>query len=385
MKAFVLVIALLVALPAATQAADPIEVNAILSLTGSAAILGKPELEALTIAVDEQNRKGGIRGRQLNLTAVDDASNAQIALTLANGILARHASFVIGPNLTAPCAATIPVFQTNVLEYCLSPALNPVRDSYAFSAGNSTDDALIVLIRYFRLRGWTRIAMVTTTDASGQALDRGLAAALALPENSGVQLVAHEHFSLADITLNAQIARVKNAAPQAVIAWAIGAPFGTLLHGLRDSGLELPIGAASGDLVVPLLKALAPVMPKEIYFPGAAALSPAAVRPGPIHDALTNFSALYARRNATPEFLSTLVWDPTQIVFEALQAVGPDATAAQLRAYIAALHSWVGINGVYDFRDGSQRGIGPNTCVIDRWVPSESRFVAVSRPGGYLR
>jgi len=40
---------------------------------------------------------------------------------------------------------------------------------------------------------------------------------------------------------------------------------------------------------------------------------------------------------------------------------------------------------VYDFRDGSQRGIGQNAYVIDRWGPDLGDFVAASRTGGRLR
>jgi branched-chain amino acid transport system substrate-binding protein len=383
-RALLLVLALFLASPAGARAADPLDVNVILSLTGSAAVLGKPELQAISTAVDVTNRNGGVRGRPLRLVAVDDQSNPQVALTLANQIMARHAAFFLGPNLTAPCAAITPILQGNAVDYCLSPGINPARGSFVFSAGNSTDDDMIVMIRYFRLRGWSRIALITTTDASGQAIDRGTALALSLPENHAVDLVAHEHFALADLSVNAQMAHIKSLNPQVVIAWATGAPFGTLLHGLRDTGIELPIGAGSGNLVYAQLQSYGSLMPKETYFPGVALLSPSSVLPGPIHDAQAAFLKLYASNGERPEFLSTLAWDPVMIVFDALKALGPDATAEQLRAHIAGLHSWVGINGVYDFRDGAQRGIGQNTCVIDRWDAAAGRIVAASRPGGYL-
>jgi len=386
MKVISVVLAALIVLGlrSPSLAAEPIEVNAILSLTGSAAVLGKPQQAALGIAIDLANKNGGIRGRLLKLTALDDQSNPQIALTLANQIIARHATFFVGPNLTAPCAAIAPVLQTSALDYCYSPGINPPRDSFMFSAGNSTDDDMIAMIRYFRLRGWSRMALITTTDASGQAIDRGTAKALALPENRSVDLVAHEHFALADLSVSAQMVRIKDAKPQVVIAWATGTPFGTLLHGIRDIGIDLPIGAGSGNLVYAQLQSYGSLMPKETYFPGVALLSPSAVRPGPIHDAQAVFLQAYARAGVRPEFLSTLAWDPVMILFDALKTLGPDATADQLRAYIAGLHSWVGINGVYDFRDGSQRGIGVNTCVIDRWDAPRAQIVAASRPGGLL-
>ncbi len=73
------------------------------------------------------------------------------------------------------------------------------------------------------------------------------------------------------------------------------------------------------------------------------------------------------------------------ILVGALRKFGAHATATQIRDYVVGLHSWVGINGVYDFRDGSQRGLGQNAYVIDRWDADLDDFVAASRTGGRLR
>jgi hypothetical protein len=54
-----------------------------------------------------------------------------------------------------------------------------------------------------------------------------------------------------------------------------------------------------------------------------------------------------------------------------------------VRDYIEHLHGWVGVNGVYDFADGSQRGIGENACVILRYQNGE--FITASRPAGKLK
>jgi len=52
--------------------------------------------------------------------------------------------------------------------------------------------------RYFKTQNWKRIALITSTDASGQDADEGFEAALNLPEfkTSGLSLVSHEHFNV---------------------------------------------------------------------------------------------------------------------------------------------------------------------------------------------
>ena len=59
-------------------------------------------------------------------------------------------------------------------------------------------------------------------------------------------------------------------------------------------------------------------------------------------------------------------------------------TAQQLHTYILGLHSYAGVNGIYDFRDGGQRGIDSHAIVIDRWDAKKTGFTVVSRPGGAM-
>ena len=378
-------LALLFATIVPSNAADPIVVNAILSMTGPGAFLGQTEQKNLDIEIDMINKAGGVRGRMLKLNVLDDASNPPNAVQLIGPLIGKE-QFILGPTITASCLAVAPLLKNGPVGYCLSPGIIPPAGSFQFSAGNNNDDNMIVLVRYLRERGWKRIAVLNATDATGQVVDKGMQIALGLPENRSVQLVAHEHFALGDVSVSAQMARIKAANPEALIAWANGTPFGTLLRGIQDSGLNVPIGASSGNLIYGLLKQFSPLLPKEIYFPGAAALSPEKVPPGPIRD---NMQAGYVKAlraaGARPEMMSTLVWDPLMIYVDALKKLGPDASAEQIRKYIADLHSWVGINGIYDFRDGSQRGIGQITCVIDTYDAAKDQIIAVSRPGGYLR
>src|SRR6185437_9026225 len=128
------------------------------------------------------------------------------------------------PNLVAMCNAVTPLVKSGPVMYCLSPGIHPPAGSFAFTSSVSTIDLSRALLRYFRGRGWTRIALMTSTDASGQDAERGIDGNLALPENKGVKVVAREHFNTTDVSVAAQIENIKAAKPQAFIAWSTGAP-----------------------------------------------------------------------------------------------------------------------------------------------------------------
>jgi len=92
--------------------------------------------------------------------------------------------------------------------------------------------------------------------------------------------------------------------------------------------------------------------------------------------------ALMRAAGIQPDALTVSVFDPAYILIDALRALGTDATSEQVRAYIANMHGYFGVYGEYDFRDGSQRGLGADDVVIERWDPDKSVFIALSDFGG---
>jgi branched-chain amino acid transport system substrate-binding protein len=368
------------------QSQAPYTVDAILSLTGVAAFLGQSEEKSLRIEIAAINKGGGINGQPIALNVMDDQSNPQISVQLATQVIARKSPLLLGPGFTATCLAVAPLLaQSGPASWCFSSAVFPQTGGFMFSAGPSNYDGMIVLTRFFREKGWTRIALITATDATGQATDKGEDAALALPENRSMKLVAREHFGPNDVSVSAQMSRIKAADPQAVIAFGNGGQFGLLTLGLRDAGIALPIGACTCAMIYPLLEQYKGQLPNEMYFPGMSSMAVNSVARGPIRDAQEVYFNAFKAAGVRPDLATNLPWDPTLIFVDALRKFGTTARASQIAEYARNLHSWTGINGVYDFRDGSQRGIGQNALVIDRWDAASNDFVAASRIGGTLK
>jgi branched-chain amino acid transport system substrate-binding protein len=375
--------ALILALTLPGAAEDPITVNAIMSLTGPGAFIGQADKTAVELGIEVINKHGGVRGRQLKLNILDDQSLPPQTVALMGQLIGKT-QFVVGPAITATCAAVVPMLRNGPVSYCLSPGINPPAGGFSFSSGNNNDDNQAVFIRYFREKGWKRVGVITTTDATGQAVDHGIQLAMNLLENRSMQIVAYEHFGLGDVSVNAQISRIKAANPDVVVAWANGTPFGTLLRGIQDVGLTVPIGVSAGNLIFEQLKQVAPMMPRNNYFTGSPAMVPNAAAPPKVREARALMDAAYHAVGQRPNFVSISNWDPMFLIADALRARGADASAEQIRSYIATLHDWSGVNGIYDFRDGSQRGVGQDSAAIVRYDASTDRIILESRPRGYL-
>jgi branched-chain amino acid transport system substrate-binding protein len=231
----------------------------------------------------------------------------------------------------------------------------------------------------------TRVAVVTTTDATGRDFEASFNAVFALPENKAFQVVTNEHFNPTDLAASAQVARIKNASVQAVVSGCIGAPTITLLRAINEGGLNVPVAAANGNMLYQEMAQLQSIMPAELIFPSYRAITSGDVRPGPIRDAQTLFFTALKTAGLRPDAANVTAWDPVMIAMDALRHTGPNPTAQQIHAYIEGLHSFAGVNGIYDFRDGSQRGISASAVVVDRWDVAKQTFVVVSKPGGGIR
>jgi branched-chain amino acid transport system substrate-binding protein len=383
----VLALVLLCGIGRATAiAADPVELNVVISQTGQGAFIGSELKESMQVAADVANKTGGIRGRPLKLVFFDDQTNPQVAVQLFSQLAAKHVAVVVGPSFTAPCLAAAATVQSNgPVLLCSSPAMHPVHGSYAFSMTPGIVDDLAVYVRFFRLHGWSRIGLITSADATGQDVERQLGALLAAPENKGMKLVESDRFELSALDVNAQFSRLKAANCDAIIAWTTGAPWGTLVHGIDNVGLDVPIVTSPGNMVNAQMESLSTILPKQLFFAGLNGMVRNALRPGPVAEAQKVYYTAIDGAKVRQDFGNLTSWDTMMIVIDGLRHLGPDATAAQMRNFILGLHGWAGVEGVYDFSDPEQRGVGQNALFIASWDPAKRSWIAQSRPGGYLK
>ena len=371
---------------ASTVSGPPVEIHALAPLTGSGAFIGAATKKDMDLIEEIVNASGGIKGRPLKFDIADDQASPQTAVQLTSDLVARKVPVILGGVLANTCRAMMPLVEKNgPMQYCLSPGVHPRHGDYTFSVSVSTLDDAIGNVRFFREKGWMRVAIVTTTDAIGQELDRSYATALALPENKSMRVVTTEHFNPSDISVAALVARIKSSNAQAVLTWATGTPFGTLLRGLHDGGVDLPISGSTGNMSFAQMAQYATFLPKELYFAGLRSISRQGTLAGPVHNAQTAYFNAFKRAGIKPDVLNAIDWDAIMLVVEAYKRYGPDITAQQARDYVDNLHGWAGTQGIYDFGDAEQRGLTISALVIDRWDPVKLEFVPASRPGGYVK
>jgi branched-chain amino acid transport system substrate-binding protein len=116
----------------------PIKVGANLELTGGTAMFGQAAQNAINLAFDQQNAKGGVLGRKLQLIAADNKSDAGESTAAVTKLVTQDKVVaVIGSMTSSVTLAAIPVVTDNKIpmispsgtnsKLTVDPATNQVR------------------------------------------------------------------------------------------------------------------------------------------------------------------------------------------------------------------------------------------------------------------
>jgi branched-chain amino acid transport system substrate-binding protein len=361
----------------------PFTIDVIASVTGSGAFLNQQIVTSIKAYEDTVNASGGIKGRPVHFEIHDDASVPQNAVELANQILARHPAVIMGPTVQATCNAVGALAPHGPVVYCLSPGLIPEPRSFVFATSASLVGIVPAMFRYIRTSGHHRVAAIITTDATGQRSDKMIDYTMHLPENKTLQLVADEHFSDKDISVAAQIARIKAANPDFIYLSASGSPFQTVMRQLDEAGLfAIPIVTSSANMSTRMLEPFVKTPPSELVFNGPRFWGSTDEANPALRAAIAEYHAAYKKLGAEETPNDDFGWDTAKIVIDAFRHLGTGTTAAQVHDYIENLKGFPGINGLYDFSSGDNHGLDGNSIVMLRWDAASNANVPASGPSG---
>jgi branched-chain amino acid transport system substrate-binding protein len=382
----ILVAAALLCCVTFARGADTRDINVILPLTGNGAFLGKAEQQALVQYEKMVNASGGIHGKPVKFVFHDDQSSPQLAVQLANQVKASNPPVILGSALVALCNAMAPLMKEGPLLYCFSPGIQPASGSFIFSSSTSTKELAGALLRYFGRKGWKKVALITTTDATGQDASRNFKSLVGSEGHKDVELVAEAQFNPSDVSAAAQIQRLKGANPDVLVAWSTGGPVGTIFKAIHDAGVEVPVATTNGNMTYAQMAQYAAFLPRQLYIPSADWLKP----PHPVSEsdvtrAKDAFFGAFEGTQIRPDGPSTYAWDPALLITEGLRKLKADATGEDLRAYLRELKGFAGVNGDYDFKTVPNRGLDESNVVITRWDPAAQTWLVVSDPRGIPR
>lgn len=380
-------VAAVTSLPARALDGPPVEVPVMAALSGPLAFYGQAVAKGFEMLTVSVNKNGGVNGRPIKFVISDQQSNPQVSAQLMSQNIARGAQIILDAGGGSSClGAQSQVKADGPLLYCMTPVVHPAPGSYTFiTTTPGFLDQYVVIVRYLRLRGFMKIGLISSTDATGLESEKLIDQVAALPENKGVTITTHERLALGDLTVTAQIERMKASGAQAIIAGTTGTAFQTILRGLRDGGIDLPIAASAGNLSFRQMESFAPSLGKnDIYITGFPVYAREAIGGTPALRKVVDQFWEFMKANdiPKPEVGYATAWDQGAVVVDALRRRGANASAAQIKDYMSNLHGLTGLFGTLDFVAAPQSGASKEWIFMMRWDPSTNNFIVVSKKGG---
>ncbi|WP_373499175.1 ABC transporter substrate-binding protein [Desulfococcus sp.] len=361
-------------------AEEAYKVGGIFSVTGRASFLGDPEKKSMEMAIDAVNAAGGIDGRKLEAVIYDTEGDPTKAVMGISKLLNKdNVLAVIGPSTTPTTLAVMPFAEKTGTPLISCAAGNKITlpvNPWVFKTAQSDILAVQTIYEHMKTQGIKKIGILTVADAFGESGREQLEAQAG---NFGLTIVQADKFGGNDTDMTAQLTKIRNAAPQAIVTWTIG-PVGSIVaknkaqlgvtiplfqcHGLPDPKyIELAGKASEGDR-----------MPATKLMVGSAL-----PETDPQKKVIAEFSHLYRDvYKYDKEFPinthSGYAWDAITIVANAMRKAGTDPKA--LRAAIEQTKGYVGVSGVYNLTAEDHNGLDVDSMVMvqvkgGKFVPAE--------------
>jgi branched-chain amino acid transport system substrate-binding protein len=228
------------------SAAEPIRIGVVGSVTGWAGFIGTPQKEALTALVDDVNRKGGIKGRQVQLFFEDDTSNPTNAVIAATKLVKdKKVVALLGPSTTDSGMAMMPAAEQEQVPYvCTGPVVSPFRKWVFFVGPGDVRGASLTLEYAAKTLGAKRIALLR--DTSNFGLTGSKVINKELSGYPGVSIVIEEKFETSDTTMVPQLTKIKAATPDLLILYTTGSPASIIAKNYKQLGMTMKVFGSGG-------------------------------------------------------------------------------------------------------------------------------------------
>jgi branched-chain amino acid transport system substrate-binding protein len=351
----------------------PIKIGAMFALSGPDAPIGIPNKLVAEMAVTQINLTGGIKGRRLELIIGDTQSDPAKAVAIAQKFIhSDKVAAIIGPTSTPGSGMQVKkiVEEAGVPTYMcvggdpviMGGKFGPF--AYVFKSRRRDSVAVKKLFAYLKKKKITKVGVLYGTDRFGQD---GVRWMTKLAPDYGISLEAKESFGPRDTDMTAQLIRIKNAKPQAIICWTKGPAGAMVAKNKARLGLKLPLFQGHG-LTDPKYLQLAGKAAEGDRMPSTRLMLAAQLPDNdPQKQVIRQFIYLY--RNVyqyDKQFPITshsgCAWDAITMVADALRKAGTDPKA--LRTAIEGTRGYVGVSGIYNLTPKDHNGMDPDSMVM---------------------
>ncbi len=318
-----------------------IKVGEVGSMTGTEATFGTSSDRGIQLAVKETNAAGGIKGKQVQVIALDDEGKPEEAATAATRLISsEHVIALLGE-----VASTRSLFMAPKAQAAKVPMVSP----------SSTNEKVTAVGDYiFRacfidpFQGYVMAKFATETLKLKKAAvlrdvrnDYSVGLAKVFSDNftkMGGQIVDNESYSSGDVDFKAQLTNIKGAGPQALYVPGYYTDVGLIARQAREVGLTVPLLGGDGWDSEKLYEIGGPAL-EGSYFSNHYSVDDPSPR---IQEFVAKFKKEYGGQ--VPDSLAAQAYDASGMLFDAMKRA-KDLTGPSIRDALAETKNYKGVTG----------------------------------------
>lgn len=362
---------------ASAQAASAIDIGMPMALTGYLAAFDGHAADGAKLAAKLINDQGGAGGHPLELHILDNTSNATTGVTVVNELINKYNVAAIASGaLSAQTAAIEPIVARNkvpVLTLSVLPAAMQWTFAIALPPPKLLDLELGFAAKQLHAK---RIAFFYSQTPYGQIAAKIVADKA---KQHGQDVVFNEGVAVASTDLTPQVARLKDANPDAVVDFLTGPVHLVESKAAATVGLTIPIVMAIDDATT--FRQAADVYP-NCYFTMSPIQTYPDIADPEVKAATKAFLDAFQASGLDPREVGNAGegWDLIHM-YARLFAKAPELRGEKLRDALAHL-DYVGAYGRYQFRDDDHTGQNnlPTPTQITHFHDGKVQIVGAGQP-----
>ena len=223
-------------------AIDEIVIGVVDDLFALVAEAGNDSLNGVKVAVEEANAAGGVNGKKIKLVVYDGKVDPQLTSTYVTRLIEDdEAVALFGGNVSGAVPGTITIVnEEQVPFFSMSAAADNFTDPstpYFFRFGPSNSQDAGAVADLIAQSGFKKIGIINNSLPFGLDGAKAITAALA---EKGVEVIINEVYEVAATDVSPQVAKVRDAAPEAIVLWPYPADGGRLLRTMAQLNVKVP-------------------------------------------------------------------------------------------------------------------------------------------------
>lgn len=354
------------------QAADKILIGEYGSMTGSEATFGQSTHNGILLAVEEQNKAGGIKGKQIELLTEDDQGKTDVTAAVVTrlitqkkvvallGEVASGLSKVAAPiaqqykvPMISPSSTDPEVTQKGdyIFRVCfIDPFQGTVMAKFAFDNLKSKKVAVLRDANTPYSVGLAKFFKETFTKLGGE-------------------VVAFEDYQKGDIDFKSQLTKIKNKSPEAIFIPGYYTDVGSIARQARQLGIKAPLLGGDG-WDSPKLFEIGKESINGSYFSNHYTTESTDPK---VQDFIKTYKARF--NNEVPSGLAASGYDAAKILFAAMEK--SDMSSKSIRDLIAQTKDYVAVTGKITL-DANRDAV--KSAVVVKVDGAINRFVTTINP-----